>query len=186
MISGPGAGITSSALHVASLAGAICVGLVFVQAGASKWRHLRLMPGIVANYRLLPEPLVAPVARALPALELALGVALLAGGQRFAALPAILLLWAFAAAMAINLRRGRGHIDCGCGQSHLRQMLSWPLVWRNLVLSAIALPALLPATAPNGLERATAIAGGAGLFLIILLFNAIGALAASPLTAKRS
>ena len=29
-------------------------------------------------------------------------------------------------------RRGRAHIDCGCGQSFLRQTLSWTLVARNV------------------------------------------------------
>ena len=47
------------------------------------------------------------------------------------ALVAMALLALFAAAMAINIRRGRDHIDCGCGQSFLRQTLSWMLVARN-------------------------------------------------------
>ena len=186
MSAGLASGIALAGGGVVGLAGALGLGMVFVHAGASKLPYRKLMPGIVANYRLLPEPLVAPVANALPVVELALGLALLAGGQRFAVLPAVMLLWVFAAAMAINIRRGRSYIDCGCGQSHLRQVLSWQLVSRNLVLSAIALPSLLPAAAPSALERAIAIAAGACLFLITLLFNAIGALAASPLAAKRS
>ena len=173
-------------LGVVGLAGALGVGMIFTHAGISKLRHRELMAGIVANYRLLPEPLVVPVARALPVVELTLGLALLAGGQRVAVLPAALLLLLFAAAMAINVRRGRTHIDCGCGRSQLRQTVSWPLVWRNLVLAALVLPRLLPAPGTGGLDLATAIVGGASLFLMILLFNAIGSLAASPLTAKRS
>jgi len=173
-------------LGVVGLAGALGVGMIFTHAGISKLRHRELMAGIVANYRLLPEPLVVPVARALPVVELTLGLALLAGGQRVAVLPAALLLLLFAAAMAINVRRGRTHIDCGCGRSQLRQTVSWPLVWRNLVLAALVLPRLLPAPGTSGLDLATAIVGGASLFLMILLFNAIGSLAASPLAAKRS
>ena len=176
----------ASGLAIGGLAAAMGVGMIFVHTGLAKLQHRDLMPGIVANYRLLPEALVVPVAAALPVVELAIGLALIAGGQRFAVLPAILLLWVFAAAMAVNIRRGRSHIDCGCGRSQLRQTLSWPLVGRNLALSAIALPGLLPRAAPGPLDLAIAGAGGAGLFLIILLFNAIGALAASPLAAKRS
>jgi hypothetical protein len=41
--------------------------------------------------------------------------------------------------MAVNLRRGRGHIDCGCGHAELRQPLNWLLVFRNI---ALALPLL--------------------------------------------
>lgn len=178
-------GIALPGLGVAGLAGALGLGLVLLHAGLSKLPHRELMPGIVANYRLLPDPLVVPVARALPFVEIALAVALLGGGQRLAVLPAALLMGIFAAAMAINILRGRNHIDCGCGRSQLRQPLSWLLVGRNLALAAIALPRLLPTAAPTGLEIATAVAGGTGLFLMTLLFNAIGALAASPLTAKR-
>jgi uncharacterized membrane protein YphA (DoxX/SURF4 family) len=54
--------------------------LVFVHAGLSKLRHRDVLPGVIANYRLLPDALVAPVAAVLPWAELVLGLALLAGG----------------------------------------------------------------------------------------------------------
>lgn len=180
----PGPGVAG--LCVFGLAGAFGVGLVFTHAGLAKLRHRELMAGIVGNYRILPESAVATVARALPVVELVLGLALLAGGQRAAVVPAALLLLTFAGAMAINIRRGRSHIDCGCGRSQLRQTLGWPLVWRNLALAAILSSRLLPAPAIGGLDLATAIVGGASLFLMTLLFNAIGTLTASPLSAKRS
>ena len=44
------------------LAGAIGTGIVFVEAGLAKLRNRDVLPGVVANYRLLPEALVAPVA----------------------------------------------------------------------------------------------------------------------------
>ena len=173
-------------LGILGLAGALGVGMVFVHAAVAKLQHRELMAGVVANYRILPAALVAPVASALPFVELALGVALLAGGQRLAVLPAAMLLLAFAGAMAVNLRRGRGHIDCGCGRSDLRQPLSWSLVWRNLALAALVLLRLPPAPVNNIVDVATAIVGGASIFLIVLLFNAIGTIAASPLSARRS
>ena len=176
----------ASGCGVIGLAGALGVGMVFAHAGFVKLQHRHVMPGIVANYRLLPEALVGILAGALPVVELAIGLALLAGGLRLAVLPAALLLIAFAGAMAINLRRGRSHIDCGCGRPDLRETLRWSLVVRNLVLAAIVLTRLVPAAPAGPLDLAAAIAGGLGLFLITLLFNAIGALAASPLAAKRS
>jgi len=178
-------GALAPGLGVIGLAGALGVGLVFAHAGFAKLQHRHLIPGIVANYRLLPEALVGVVASALPGAELAIGLALLAG-LRVAVVPAALLLIVFAGAMAINLHRGRSHIDCGCGRSELRQTLRWSLVLRNLALAAVVLPRLLPAATPGTVELATAIAGGASLFLATLLFNAIGTLAASPLAAKRS
>lgn len=181
----PAAGAAMAGAGVIGLAGAVALGLVFLHAAISKLRHRDILPGVVANYRLLPAPLVGPVAAALPLVELVLGAALLSGVSRLVVLPAVLLMWIFAAAMAINIGRGRRHIDCGCGRSQLRQPLSWLLVWRNLGLTLVALPRLLPSAAPTALELATAISAGAGLFLITLLFNAIGALAASPLAVKR-
>ena len=49
-----------------------------------------------------------------------------------------ILLLLFAAAMAVNLRRGRADIDCGCALGLLKERISWPLVARNLVLAAAA------------------------------------------------
>jgi hypothetical protein len=52
-------------------------------------------------------------------------------------------------AIAINLLRGRLHISCGCGlgnSSGENQPLSWMLVLRNILLMALALLPLLPAS----------------------------------------
>ena len=176
-------GLGVSGLRVMGLAGAFGVGLVFVHAGLSKLHHRDVLPGVIANYRLLPDALVAPVAAVLPWGELALGLALLAGGPAFAVVPALALLGVFAVAMAVNVARGRRSIDCGCGRSQLRQTLGWPLVARNVVLMvlvALRLPAALPST---GFDLATAIVGGLSLFVLYLLFNAIAALAVSPVAA---
>ncbi|MFD2428851.1 hypothetical protein ACFSUK_13225 [Sphingobium scionense] len=47
-------------LAIAALAAAIGIGLILLQAGLSKLRHRILLPGVIANYRLLPPALVAP------------------------------------------------------------------------------------------------------------------------------
>eukprot|EP01037_Dinobryon_pediforme_P012987 gene12987-13089_t len=117
------------------MAGAIGTGIVFVGAGLGKLRHRELVPGVVANYRILPDALVAPVAALLPPVELVLGTGMIAsvlvpGTLRLLALPAAALLIIFAAAMAINIVRGRSHIDCGCGRSQLRQPLHWGMIVR--------------------------------------------------------
>ena len=179
----------SAGFGILGLAGAMAVGMVFVLAGLTKLRHRDLLAGVIANYRLLPSALTGPAALLLPPVELALGTALLLSGHWLAALGAMALLLLFAAAMAINIRRGRSQIDCGCGRSQLRQPLSWLLVGRNAVLAALLLPRLLPSPAVSPAESGTdlmiALAGGLAIFLIVQLFNAIGALAASPLAAPR-
>lgn len=173
-------------LGVLGLAGAMGVGLVFLQAALSKLQHRELLAGVIANYRLLPTALVAPAAMLLPPAELAVSLGLLLGGHWLAAVAAALLLVIFAAAMGININRGRSQIDCGCGRSQLRQHLSWLLVGRNLALAALLVPRLVPITIQQTTsDLALAIAGGLAVFLLYQLFNAIGALAASPLAAQR-
>lgn len=179
-------GLDLPGLALIGLTGAFGLGLILTHAAIAKLRHRAVLAGVVANYRLVPEVLVGPVAHALPLVELALGLALLAGGQRLAVAPAALLMLVFAGAMAINLRRGRSHIDCGCGGPQLRQTLSWALVWRNVALAAIVSLRLLPSAPASVFDLGTAIAGGAALFLTTLLFNAIGTLTASPLALRRS
>lgn len=179
------AALGGSGLGVLGLAGAMGVGLVFLQAALAKLRHRELLAGVIANYRVLPAALVGPAALLLAPFELAVALGLLLGGQPMAAAAAIMLLIVFAAAMAINITRGRRAIDCGCGRSQLRQPLSWLLVGRNLALTALLLPRLVPTAAPTTADFAIALAGGIAVFVIVQLFNAIGALAASPLAAQR-
>lgn len=164
-------------MAIATIAGQVCAGLVFAAAGAQKLYHWSLLRGVIANYRLLPEALVVPASWLLPPAELLLGFWLLSGrAPSLSAVAATTLFVLFAAAMAINLRRGRGHIDCGCNSTFLRQELRWSLVVRNLVLAALLLPALLsaaPAALPAWFAGACA---GAAFFMLYLLLNALAAL----------
>lgn len=179
----------SGALALIGRTSAVGVGLIFAGAATGKLRHRALFPGVVANYRLLPQGLVAPVAMILPWAELGLGLALAGlgvSGMAGPALPlasasAIALLLVFAWAMAINIARGRSHIDCGCGHSALRQPLGKPLVLRNILLGLLLVPASLPvSTSLHAVPGAgwVALGGGFALFLLFHLFNAILALTA--------
>jgi hypothetical protein len=159
-------------LMVVAFAGRVCVGLVFLLAAGQKMRSWTILSGVIANYRLLPPFLVKPVALLLPPLELLVGVLLLVGSA-WSALAAMALLALFAVAMAINLGRGRGHIDCGCGQSFLRQTLHPVLLARNAVLMLLLVPFLLAA---GGLSLDLALTGlvaGVAFFLLYLLANTL-------------
>lgn len=176
--------LTAAALlFVIGLAARVCLALVFITAAAGKLPHAAVLEGVVANYRLLPARLVRPVARALPWGELAVGLALPAPFLGpVAVVPAIALLLVFAWAMAVNLKRGRAHIDCGCHRSELRQPLQWSLVGRNLGLAgwlAVGLASSLlgPAAADPTLP-AIAVAAGVIAFLFYALFNALASLTA--------
>lgn len=157
-----------------ALCGRVCVGLIFVVAGLQKASHWHLLPGVIANYRLLPAWAVTLSSLLLPPIEATLGVfLLLAVLEPWSVLTGMAVLGLFALAMTINIVRGRIHIDCGCGDSFLRQTLSVKLVARNLALVILLCPSLVmlrPTAMPLLLSG---IAAGIGLFLLYLLFNVV-------------
>ena len=92
----------------------LLLGGVFVVAGILKVPDPAAAVRAVRAYRLLPEELVAPVAFGLPVVEIAVGLALLAGVfVRTAAVASAVLLVVFLAAVASDWARGL-QIDCGC------------------------------------------------------------------------
>jgi hypothetical protein len=131
---------------------ALALGLLFLLAGAHKFGDRARFGGILANYRMVPVLLVSPLTLLMPLLELALGLFWLVAVIRLqtgALLPvsSALLLTVYALAIAVNLVRRRNHIDCGCGfaKNDSGQRLSPWLVFRNLLLAAMAMTPLLGA-----------------------------------------
>ena len=102
------------------------------------------------DYRLLPVALLRPAAMLLPAIEFVLAIGWLSGiGRAVVAVSTAALLLLYGAAIAVNLRRGRVHISCGCGLGGAADgdaRLSWWLVARNVVLAGAAGVAALPAS----------------------------------------
>ena len=117
--------------------------LLLLAAAAHKLRDPARFRATVAEYRLLPRPLVALGAAILVLSEVAVAVAL-AGARTWGLAGAAALLGLYAAAIAVNLARGRRHLDCGCTGPVLRRPISGWLVLRNLALVAIALADLAP------------------------------------------
>lgn len=113
--------------------------IVFLGGAWSTLRERETFEGVVYNYRLLPEFAVQPVSYIVPSAEIAVGLGFLLPVTRpYAALGAAFLLAVFNLAIAINLKRGRTEIDCGCFSSVLKQHLSIGLVVRNSVLMVAA------------------------------------------------
>jgi uncharacterized membrane protein YphA (DoxX/SURF4 family)/thiol-disulfide isomerase/thioredoxin len=118
------------------------MGVTFLISGAAKLRSGPAFTHAVADYRILPPPLVQPVAFALPAAELALAAALLSGWHvREAAFASILLLLVFAVAVAVNLRRDR-RIPCFCFGASGDDTIGWSTFARQALLMVMALPQL--------------------------------------------
>ncbi len=122
--------------------------LLFAASAVAKLRDVDGFAAAVAGYRILPARLARPASLALLASEFALAAVLLWSAQRTAAgLAAAALLGLYAFAVAVNLVRGRRHIDCGCGGPGGRQAISGPLAARNALLAAAALALAAPVAA---------------------------------------
>jgi uncharacterized membrane protein YphA (DoxX/SURF4 family) len=92
----------------------LLLGGVFVVAGALKLPDPAAAVRAVRAYRLLPEAFVGPVAFGLPVVEIAVGLALLAGVfVRTAALVSAVLLVVYLVGVGSAWARGL-QIDCGC------------------------------------------------------------------------
>ncbi len=154
-----------------SAALALLIALVFASAAIAKLAAWRELPGVVRNFRVLPQALIWPAAAVLPPLELAVAVGILIGRTRpSAAAAAALLFTLFGAALAINLLRGRRQIDCGCFRSGLRQPISIAVILRNVLLAACALLVLARGGTAviSSFAWAVAAAAAATLFLCYL------------------
>ncbi|MET3473198.1 uncharacterized protein (UPF0261 family) [Novosphingobium sp. 1529] len=133
----------------ALLTGELAFAGLFLVSAAAKLARYQQFAAAIDSYMLVPMALVMPVAAILTGAELGTGLVLSGsmvspfplGVPRVAALTlASALLTAYAAAMAINLVRGRTTLGCGCaGFSKADTPISRSLVVRNLALAFAAL-----------------------------------------------
>lgn len=121
-----------------------CCALLFASAALHKLRDRAHFTEVLRAYRVLPEGAVA-LAPLVPLAELVVAAGLLPPAARpGAALGGAALLLAYAAAIAVNLRRGRRELACGCGgPDDARPIAPWMVV-RNLVLALLLALTLLP------------------------------------------
>jgi hypothetical protein len=162
----------------------IAAALILFTAAVAKMRSWRTFEGVVANYRLLPNALSRGVAWVLPPAEFLLAIALLFGAPG-SELAASALLSVFGIAMAINLLRGRTHIDCGCFDATLKQPLRWSLVVRNAVLVLLLIAAARSRESAGAFDFATlllGVLGGAAFFIVVQCANVLTALPAKRRT----
>ena len=121
----------------------VALAAVFIYAAWSKLRQPWLLFAMAIDaYGLLPQWAVMALARALPWLELALGILLLTGfWLRYTAIAASALLAVFFAVMLRSYAKGL-QIDCAC--FGLGEAISLKTLLRDglLVLSSVALSAL--------------------------------------------
>lgn len=119
---------------------AFSLAVLWFSAAWQKLSAFEVFAATLADYRIVPRGLVKVSSVSLAGFEFVLGAAVLTPMTRNAALIAsAVMLITYAAAMGINLLRGRRHIDCGCMGPVARQSLSGWLLVRNALLAALAL-----------------------------------------------
>lgn len=158
----------------------LAMAVIFAQAAWHALRDVGAHAGSVAGYRLLPHWAVMAAAWALPLLSVAAALLLVVPVAAHAgAVLGLALMGVFTAAMAVNVQRGRVHIDCGCGGAQ-GQRISGAVVVRNLLLLALLGVAVrFPAVGVLDGVALVGVAGG-GLALAALYF------AGSQLLANRA
>lgn len=138
------------------------VALLFASASAHKLRDLRRFEEIFSAYGVLGAVSRWHLAWVVPALELAVAVGLLFDLSRpYAASIGVVLLLAYAAAITLNLRRGRRDLACGCGGPDERRPIAPWMVWRNILVALVLAIALVPwTTRPLNLTDAVTVIFG--------------------------
>lgn len=138
----------------------IVLGLVFLVAAAGKLRKPRLFVATLRGYDLLPARLAVPVAGALVVAEALIAASFLTGLGVSATLAAAgALLLGFAAAVGVNLRRGRA-VPCGCFGSAIELISPRTLARIGMLMGATATLAALHlggAPTPTSVMSGTAV-----------------------------
>ena len=151
--------------------------LLFATAAVQKLRAPEQFAEVFAAYRLLPSALNR-LSVLLPVLEAAVAAALLLPASRVAAAgTGAALLLAYAAAIAVNLRRGRLALACGCGGPNERRPIAPWMVLRNVLLAAALLVVALP-WLPRPWSGADAVTVVGGIAVGALLYTSLDRLLA--------
>jgi Methylamine utilisation protein MauE len=121
------------------------IALLFASAAIHKLRDPHRFDEVFSAYGLLPPAVGLRVSWAIPVLELGAALGLLMNRVRtLAGAAGVVLLLGYAAAMAVNLHRGRADIACGCGGADERRPIAAWMAWRNLALALLLTTALWP------------------------------------------
>lgn len=115
----------------------VLIGALFIFAGVAKVGHFNDLAAAIAGFRILPGPVVGPLAVLLPFFEIGLGLYLAAGlFTRTVATIGAVQLTVYAAAIASAVIR---HIpaNCGCFGPGDQVPADWPHAIVDLALAAV-------------------------------------------------
>jgi hypothetical protein len=154
-----------------------CVALLFASAAIHKLRDPRRFAEIFAAYGAGRLAARLGISRLVPVLEAAVAGGLLFDlSRRRAAGVGVVLLLAYATAIAVNLARGRRDLACGCGGPDRRPIAPW-MAWRNVTIAVLLLVPMLPWSA-RPLTLTDAVTIGFGAATIALVYHCLETLSA--------
>jgi hypothetical protein len=142
------------------------VAMVLIFAGAMKVGNLAIFGQQIAMYRIIPERFAGVVGRLLPPLEIAIGVSILFFPRLAAA--GVVLFATFAAALGVNVLRGRTELHCGCFGVTSKHTISPSHIAVNLGLTSLAAFTFIKRHAPSFI----AFQIGVSALLLVALFVA--------------
>jgi len=159
--------------------------LLFLTAASHKLRDVGRFRATLGDYRLLPVAVVPFAGALLIGTEIAVAILLLVSVRRAPGpVSAAGLLALYAVAIAVNLARGRRHIDCGCMGPTVRRPISGWLVARNAALAVAVLAGLAP-VGPRPLAWMDALTVVAATMTLATLYASLdGLLAHGPALAR--
>jgi hypothetical protein len=150
---------------------AFCLAVLFASAAGAKLLDIGRFRDVLAGYRVLPPRIVPVFAWLVPTLEALLALGWLAQPGLTVAASSAALLSIYAAAIAVNLLRGRTDISCGCSFGNTDRV-SWWLVARNSLIALAALGPGVPTQAGRALQATDYLVAGAATLAAIVLYLA--------------
>lgn len=149
-------------------------------------RDIRRFDEIFAAYQMVPAAWGRMISRLVPILEIAVAVGLAVNVFRpYAAGFGILMLAGYAAAIAVNLRRGRRDLDCGCGGPGDRRPISAWMIGRNAVVALAAAAAVFATWSARPLRATDGMTIAFGLLTVALVYLCIDQLFGNAQRARR-
>jgi hypothetical protein len=150
--------------------------LLFGSASVHKLRDLGRFEEIFTAYGVFSVVSRLRLTWLVPVLELAVAVGLLLDISRlYAAGIGMVLLLVYAAAIAVNLQRGRRDLACGCGGPNDRSPIAPWMVGRNVALALLLGSAWVPWTSRPLVftDAVTVVFGLATLALVYLCVDQV-------------
>jgi len=151
---------------------------IFAAAAWHKFRAPNEFASVLGDYRVLPAAIAATLAPVVPFAEALVAIGLWVPASRaLAAAAAAALLGTYAAAIGLNLFRGRRSIDCGCTWGGGTAGLSGWLLIRNAALLLPCALVVLERT-PRSVSWIDALTAFAGIAVLCLCYRSFETLVA--------